>query len=70
MIVVDASALVVGLTGCASAHDSDAVLAGIYELTVERGTEACAPARALSCTSACVPEGLPADLPTPVRCMH
>ena len=31
---------------------------------------ACAPARALSCTSACVPEGLPADLPTPVRCMH
>ena len=30
----------------------------------------CAPARALSCTSACVPEGLPADLPTPVRCMH
>ena len=31
---------------------------------------ACAPARALSCTSACVPEGLPADLPTPVGCMH
>ena len=35
------------LMGCSQAHPTDAITAGIYELTVERETEACSPARAV-----------------------
>ncbi|HEY8426946.1 MAG TPA: hypothetical protein VIL20_01170 [Sandaracinaceae bacterium] len=33
------------LVGCAQAHGTDDVAPGIYELTIERGLDACSPAR-------------------------
>lgn len=36
---------VLTLAGCASAHESDAVAPGIYELTIERELDACSPMR-------------------------
>ena len=55
------------LCGCAQAHGTDDVAQGIYELTIERGLDACSPVRpagAMGAVAVLVEEGA-VDAPVP-----